>query len=286
MPKVDSIKVGGVRLKIYDDDNFEELTRGVVINGERMGTGLVPRDPNKQPVGYSMAAAPTGILLFPDSEDEARAKFQEDNKSSLQHLRMIGDNGKMIKSLNQKQLNYCWNYSLTTAALLLDAKTGIPPRKLSSCSVGAPMVGGRNEGGWGALALERARDVGWNLMEDWPEQSRNLALDNPANRAKAAANKVTADWCDIQSPVYDRNMTERQVTACLLGDSPMPVVCDLMWWGHAITAIRQLRIEAGRWGRVFWNTWGDEYEDHGMVILSGSKMVPDNAVAPTTLMAA
>ncbi len=44
----DVIKVGGVPIKVYDDSNYRELI-GVTMDGNKMGTGLIKRDPVLQP---------------------------------------------------------------------------------------------------------------------------------------------------------------------------------------------------------------------------------------------
>jgi hypothetical protein len=272
----DTIKFGGVSLKVYDDSNYTELI-GTKIDGVKMGTGLVPRSLELQPQGYSAAAPPAQIKLIPKSEYDARIKMQEETKSSLQHIRMTGNAGKMIPSLNQGSWGYCWAHGPVQSVHLVRAVMNQPYVPLSAFSVAGPLVNYRNEGGWGAMALERMRDVGVCSQALWPQGQSKASLDTPASRQNAALHKVVSDWADIASPHYDQNMTLEQCHTCLLNNEP--VVYDLNWWGHSLVAIRLILIEPGRYGTLMWNSWGDEYEDHGMVVLSGSKATPDNAVA-------
>lgn len=130
--------------------------------------------------------------------------------------------------------------------------------------------------------------------------------DKPETWANAALHKAVQSWADPAAAQYDRKLTFEQVATLLLTDTP--VVSDFNWWSHSVCAIDLVdgnamrdtyradsgkladpaefdrawgtSSEAGGFGIRILNSWGDSWSDRGMGVLTGSKAVPDGAVAP------
>lgn len=237
--------------------------------------GYVERDYSLYP--ESMFAPPSDMKVIPRSEWDARIQEQEDLGSSLEHIRMTGNNGAMIPSLNQGQVGYCWAHSTTHTVMLNRATSNQPYVPLSAYAVASIIKSGRDEGGWCGLSAQFARETGIPSQALWPQGNRSLSLDTPQMRANAALHKITEDWVDLTKQVYNQNLTFDQVATCLLLNIPCAI--DESWWSHSICAIRLVRIEAGSYGIKIWNSWGDTWSDNGMGILQGTKAIPNGAIA-------
>lgn len=90
---------------VIDHRTNNDLLFDPVVDGERKGRGLVPRDYSKFP--QEMFAAPSEMKVIPESEWDARINEQEEQQSSLQHIRDRGANGKMIPALDQGSKGFC-----------------------------------------------------------------------------------------------------------------------------------------------------------------------------------
>lgn len=236
--------------------------------------GLVARDYTVTPVRMVNAVT---LPLIPRSEWSGRIKQMEEEKSRLSDIRMRGNNGEPIPSLNQGQKGYCWNHAAVQAAIMLRAAMHQPYVPLSGYAAACIIKGYRDEGGWSALGLDFAVERGIPSQEFWAQGSMSRDNDNPATWANAALHKVSESWVDVAAPVYDRDLSFDQVITCLL--SRIPVAVDLMWWAHAVCALDAVETEPGKFGIRILNSWGDSWGDRGMGVLAGSKAVPDNAVA-------
>lgn len=260
------------------DDSTNMDTAIPVIDGKRVMTGLIPRDLKTQgPV--MVGAKPAEIPLIPRSEWSARIAEAVATKSQLSDIRNRADGGKPFKSLDQNGQGYCWAYGTTAAVMLLRAKANQPYVRLSGHSVGCKVKGFRDEGGWGALSLDFIKQYGVAPVDAWPEKSMSRSNDRPEMWAAASKFRVSEDWMDLQSPVYDRDMTFDQLATLLL--NRVPVVCDFMWWGHCVVAMDLVEVERGSFGVRILNSWTDNWEDNGTSVITGNRATPDNAVAPT-----
>lgn len=241
--------------------------------------GYVERDLTESPI--EMFAAPSGLQLIPRSEWDARIDEQEALQSSLEHIRLAGNYGQPIPSLDQDGYGYCWAHSTTHAVMLTRAVANQPYVPLSAFAVAAIIKGYRDEGGWCGLSAKFARERGIPSQKFWAQKSMSRSNDNADTWANAGLHKVTEDWVDLTRPVYDNVMTFDQVATCLLCN--IPVALDFNWWGHSVAGLRLVRVEDGSYGIKIWNSWyvgaGVEWGDRGMAVLRGSKAVPNNAVA-------
>jgi len=273
--------------------------------------GLVPRDYGKHPVGAF--APPTQVKLIPRSEWRERIAAMTANKSRLSDVRNIGNNGSRIPSLDQGQVGYCWAHSTTQAVHMIRAIMNLPYVPLSAYSVAATIKNGADEGAWGALSMEFIIKRGVWPQSLWPQGDRHVRSASDPGWVEAAKYKITDGWQELQAAVYDRDMTFDQMMTLLMMRTP--VVVDFNWWGHSVLGIDPVdgnavkdvqrndasgklatpqEIEAmlgvgsatdGYCLRIL-NSWSDSWSDNGTGVLSGSKAIPDGAVAPSNVLAA
>ena len=242
-----------------------------IVDGEPKGHGLVPRDYSVYP--REMFDPPGSMTLIAKSEWSARIRAQQQAMARLSDiLRAAG-----IPSLDQGQVGYCWGHSTVGCVQAIRAAANQPYVPLSAYMVCAIIKRGRDEGGWCGLSAKFLREVGVCSQAMWPQGDRNTSRDTPEARANAALHKVTEDWVDLARDLYDQNLTFDQVASCLLSNIPCAV--DFNWWGHSVMACDLVEVEAGSFGILIRNSWGDGWEDKGFGVLRGSKAIPDGAVA-------
>ena len=255
---------------------IDDRTPSSITHDPRHGRGGEPRDYAVDPP--EMFASPTEMQLIPQSEWAARIAEQEATKSSLEHIRMIGNSGQMIPSLDQGSWGYCWAHSTTHTVMLARARANDRYIALSAFAVAATIKKGQNEGGWCGLSAQFIRDKGVPSQDVWPQGDANYrAHDTPQTWEDAAKHKITEDWVDLSQPVYDQNLTFNQVATCLLMN--IPVALDYYWWGHSVCGIRLVQVGSGEFGVKIWNSWGDGWGDQGMSVITGGRMYPNGAVA-------
>jgi hypothetical protein len=247
----------------------------------RFGRGLIPRDFGDHPMGSF--APPAEIATIPRSEWSERIRTMEQTRSRLSDLRDHACSGQPIPSLNQGPWGYCWSHGPVAAMLLLRAAMNAPYVPLSAFGVAYTIKNGRDEGAWGALALDFLRDRGAPTAKDWPAFQTRLRPANDPCWQTARDYRVTAGWMELNNPVWDRDLTIDQVMTCLF--NRIPVVGDFNWWGHCVCLMDPVEVSPGRFGVRIWNSWGDDWESNGTAILTDSRMIPDNAVAPAAVLA-
>lgn len=251
---------------IIHDNNWRQHLN----SGQGHAKGLIPRDFAKYPVGYLMCAKPFDATLIPESEWQVRLDAQKAAKAQLSDIRNRGNNGQPIPSRDQNGKGFCWAHSGVSAHLALRAAMGEPYADLSAYAVACIIKGYRDEGGWGAEGVEWEAANGCPTSQFWPQQSMSRTNDNAQMRANAALHKVT-EWMDLEPA----NMKAQLVT-CLL--SNIPVVVDFNWWSHSVCALDLVSLVP--FSIRIWNSWSDTWSENGTGILSGSKAMPDGALAP------
>lgn len=229
------------------------------------GYGCVPRDYGITP----MRSPPSKMVTIPQSEWSARIAEQVATKSRLSDVR-----GK-IPSLNQGQWGYCWAHSTTMAMMIRRAVNGMPYVPLSAFAIAATIKNGANEGGWGALSLDFATKRGIPSQAFWPQGNANPATGTPECWADAEHHKVMDAWTDLDLQAWDEKLSFEQVATCLLLGEP--VIADFDWWGHSVCLLDLVEIEQAHYGVRFINSWGDEWGDRGLAVLSESKSIPSGA---------
>lgn len=263
---------------IIHDGNWTQFAVDPVVDGERKARGLIPRDYQKYPQGHYASAPSFNLPLIPKSEYSARIKERVIRKAQLSDIRLKGDGGRPIPSLDQGRKGYCWTHSTVQAIMMLRAWMNESYVPLSAYAVACIIKNFIDEGGWGALSLDFATTRGVPSQLFWPQQSMSRDYDNPATWENAALHKSVESWADLNASVYDRNLTFEQVATLLLTDTP--VVADYNWWGHSVCLLDLVEVEPGSFGVRILNSWGDGWSDRGMGILQGNHAIPDGAVAP------
>ena len=290
---------------IIDDSTPIEVARS---GGTR---GLIPRNYETHPVGCYTSATPMEVAeipLIPRSEWVERIRDMEANKTRLSDIRRTsGPNGGRIPSLDQDGIGYCWNHSAAMAVMMERALRNLPYKRLSAFFVGCLIKNYRDEGGWGAQALDFIQEHGIPSVEFWPEKSMNRNNDTAACRENAKMHRVTEGWVDLSAAVYDRNLTEDQAMTLLL--SRIPLIADFNWWGHSVCLLdpiltgkngngaipdlgsldfnnlKDLAAYASIFGKRGINSWTDDYGDFGEFELAESRAILNGGVAPRVSVA-
>lgn len=242
----------------------------VVIQGDHYGRGMIPRDRRAHPKIYG--AQPFDMELIPESEWAVMLEQQEKEKSSLTD--QILEAG--LPPLNQQQTSFCWANSSTMVAQILRMQEGEPQVPLSPASVACPINGFRNQGGWCGQSITRIADNGIAPQSLWPANAIDRQYFTDAEQAEAAKYRIQK-WIELGN----RNFA--QVATCMLKRKPCAV--DFNWWSHSVAAIGLVRNKDGTWGLRIYNSWGTTFGTNGMAVLTGSKMVPDDAVCGEIIMA-
>lgn len=289
---------------LIGDHNWQQHV-DVTIDGEKKKRGLVPRDYRAVPhcsSPYSVPFEKLTMPIIPRSEWVERIKEMNGTKSRLSDVRRTaGPNGGHIPSLDQDGVGYCWNHSATMGVMLDRAVRNMPYVRLSAFMIGCLIKNYRDEGGWGAQALDFIVTNGVPAVEFWAEKSMNRSNDTPEMRANARLHRVAECWVDLEPPVYNRNLSEDQAMTCLL--NRQPVIGDFNWWGHSVILMdpmlmaegmsllttdfgsldlrdaRDLAIYQAAFGKRGLNSWTDSYGDLGEFTLTGSKAILDGGAA-------
>lgn len=293
---------------LIGDHNFHQYQPPPTVDGEVKSYGLIPRDYKTHPRGCYSSIHAIDVPLIDQGEWPQRLKDLAANHALLSDIRLKGNAGQPIPSRDQNGKGYCWAHSGTSATLIVRATANLPYADLSAYAVACTIKSYRDEGGWGAQGVDFMADKGIPTSATWPQQSMSRSNDNAATWADAAKHKITEGFIDLAAAQYDRNLSFNQVASLLL--SGVPVVVDYNWWSHSVCAIDlvdgaaqrgvyrdlttgkipQLSAFDQEWGMSdpvtagfgvrIWNSWGDSWSDRGMGTLSGSKAIPDGAVAP------
>lgn len=299
---------------IIHQGNYQLFVGDPVVDGERKARGLVPRNYATHPQGcYANAPAiDTSFPLVPDSDLSFRIADATKEGSRISDCRNRGFMGKPIPSRDQNGKGYCWFHSGTGAVLLLRAIMGEPYVDLSAYAGACVIKNFRDEGGWGAEGVDFLTERGVPSSEFWAQRSMARANDNAKTWENAALHRVTEGFWDLHAAQYDRKLSFQQVCTLLL--SGIPVVGDFNWWGHSVCLMDVVdgkaqrsytRVDSGKlaathefdliWGMndpvtggygiLILNSWGDSWSQNGAGVLTGSKAVPDGAVAPRAVLA-
>ena len=258
-------------------------------NDPAFARGYVPRDFAVDPP--EMFDDPSRMPDMSLQEIADRIKEQNKEESSLRHIRRrSGPNGGHIPSLDQNGQGFCWFYSNTMAVMMKRAAAGLPYVRLSAHSGACKIKNFRNEGGWCGLGAKFVREFGIVPTSRWPEKSMNRQYDTEANWAEALNFRVTEDYVDLARPVYDQNLTKKQVLIQLCLNNPCAV--DFDWWAHSVCGVQGSLLgnvanpTINDFGLIILNSWTDSYGDLGEAELRGNKSVPDGAVCARSVIAA
>lgn len=272
------------KIIVIDDNTSETIT-----HDPSFGRGAVPRDYSVDP--EEMFAPPSEMPLIPRDEIIDHVRAQDRDRSSLYHIRMTGNGGSPIPSLNQNPIGYCWGHSVASAVMLDRVKQGLGYTPLSAFAVCATIMNGADRGGWCGLAAKFIRERGIPSQALWPQGDRDYRkYDRPEVWEDAARRKITSEWVDLTRQVWEQKLTIDQVITCLLMN--IPCALDFRWWGHSVGGLRARLLKEPRAGQSLrddsvllaclgidiWNSWGDEWGDRGVGTITGNKMIPMGAI--------
>ncbi len=243
-----------------------------IINGLGRGLDLSQRTAD----GYAGVADPfPAELLIPRSEWQARIAERVERKTQLSDL--IKQAG--LKSKNQANLNYCWVYAPTHCVEIVRTLQNQPQIALSAASAGGPITGYRNVGGWGKTALQWIANKGVCPESVWPDHSLNSKYATADNKTLALDYRVQ-EWTELEPGNLD------QLVSMLLRN--IPVAIGLAWWSHEVTAVDPVWRDGTVTIRIRNQWWPDgvhPWGDDNFAELQGSRMIPDDAVAPRVAVA-
>jgi len=253
-----------------------------------MGRGYIERDLEKHPVGSLFGSQGVdefnkNVPLLSFEEIAERVEQSEKEKTRISDVRMIGDNGNPMVSLDQNGQGYCWAYSPCQGIMIRRAQMGLPYIRLSAHSLACKVKGFRDEGGWCGLSATNAMTMGYVPVKYWSEKSMNRSLDNQANWEIAKGFRITEGFMDLQQPVYGKTLTFQQVLSCAV--SGIPVAVDYNHWSHSILGMDPVLVtdrfalnDPRTWGLRIWNSWRDQWGMLGTGVLLGQKAIPNGAV--------
>jgi len=232
------------------------------VTPQGYSTGYVPRDYESRPVGYHKAGAPAygkGVLI-PRSEWDDRIAEKEKNKSRISDILDAAG----VPSTDQNGTNYCWFFGVVGACQARRAVAGLPYVALSPACGAAQIKGFRNQGGWGADAVEWMVEHGVCSTDLWPQAAISRKYLTDEATAQAATFKLV-EWDDVEEYDFDALMSE------LLQPDPIPCALGLDWWGHLIFACDGVKLGTGKYGVRIRNSWGADYGDNGYAVLEERK---------------
>jgi len=223
----------------------------------------------KKPGGTMFRPIKDAIPLIPRTEWKDRITAGQGNWLSDFIL------SQNIPVKDQDGLGYCWVYASTTAVEIIRALQGLPYVELSPESVGGPITGWRNEGGYGGDAEKQLADVGAcaESFMDTPNSLRHSRWKS-GWQVDCANHRIDTEWWDVTS--FD------EIITLLLSRQPISVGLD--WWGHQVCFTDPVILDDGSVGVKFRNSWGD-WGDNGFGTLTESKSQPDGAFCPRIVTA-
>lgn len=191
------------------------------------------------------------LTLIPRSEWSERLKEQE-------RLQARVSDHQDFPAYDQNGTNYCWANGPCQAVTTMRRMQGLPLRVISSASVGGPITGYRNVGGWEGNALDYLAKEGGVGTDIWPNNTINRSYgDKPEVKADRQNHKAL-EWIKLG------NDFDKYATACLLG---YPCAVAYNWWSHVVMICDLVEISSGRFGLRIRNShgvnWGEAPNKHG-----------------------
>lgn len=254
---------------VYGDANWQELIKSQPKRVD-IKHGLKPRA--EHPKFAARGSAPgipaysDGFKAIPRSEWPARIKGMTDNWAWPMDW-------MSFEPKDQDGTNFCWINGPVQGLDTVRVMQGLPFVEGSAAS-GACLINGYvNQGGWGIEACEFMLKTGCCSVKYWPNTAINRQYDNAASKADRPFRKVVT--------FYDLDSIDEVISCLLLGH---PVAVGYNWWSHEVVAVAVVDLGGGSYGLVIRNSWGDwgDNNRHGVAgfsVLTGSKMVPDDAQA-------
>lgn len=232
------------------------------------GTGLVPRDYKKHPVGcYAFAPAFPDSELIPEDQWGGWLAANRANKAGLLDFREA--NYDVLHSLDQNGFGLCWAFSSTKAVMYVRMRMNEPGLRLSAYYVAGKVKNWQDEGWFGPASMEYIVSKGVPVESLCPKYSRSYDTKEAAENAMF--HRVTEWWDGSDDP----RKAQKQLVSMLL--KGIPGVVDLNVMGHSMCAIdigslNPLEI-------IYDNSWGSQGEK-GLYRGRGAFASPNGLVFP------
>lgn len=240
--------------------------------GQSTGLALALRGPD----GYADVAErfPSSLLVDITDGSAMQARIQEmkETKSRLSDLSLFAN----LPCKDQNGTNYCWINAPVHCVEIVRVVQNQPMVILSPASAGGPIKNYRNVGGWGKEGLEWIIAHGVVPVDKWPANAISSQYNTTENKQLALKYRVT-EWWELKP------RSKQELFSCLF--ARIPVAVGYNWWGHEVTAVDP-EWQDGELVLRIRNSWGMSWGEKGFGILQGSKMLPDDAVAPRVALAA
>lgn len=260
---------------VCDDGTPDSVVADLYRVPEGYSTGLELARGSAE-YAYGDAAQPfPRELLVPRSYWQGMIQEMEERKTRVSDLVELAQ----LPCKDQNGTNYCWINAPVHCMEVLRVVQNQEPVSLSPASAGGPIKGFRNVGGWGLEGLLYLIEHGACPVDLWPANAIDRRYNTPENRQAALAYRVV-EWWELRP----RNLDE--LMSCLL--RRIPVAVGLNWWRHEVTYYDPVWIN-GQPGVRHRNSWGMNWPNagaRGYAVLQGSRMLPDDAVAPRSVLAA
>jgi len=245
----------------FPDSKIEEISRNM------------PKGLNK---GFGANYGNRGLTALPKKWLIPRNEWQPRIEEIHARKMLLSDRIRKagVKMKNQASLNYCWVFAVVHSYEINRLSANMPYKSYSPVSVGGPIKGWANVGGWGVEAIQRMGQEGVNETADWPDTALDKRYYTAANREKALENRVT-EWFECEP----RNIDEHISLLLHLRSA----AAGRSWWAHEITDVDAVWVN-GAIGVRYRNQWLG-FGDDGFAILQGNRMLADDLVSPQVSMA-
>lgn len=205
-------------------------------------------------------------MLIDRSEWRDRIEAKQKDQSQISDLLIY----KKLPPKNQGRTNYCWNTAPVGGYEAQRVIMNQPYIEFSNASVGGPVTGFKNVGGWGDDALDYMENHGICPSEFWPNNAIEKRYFTEENKQRAMENRIADGWWKLEGGAIE------QTASLVLQNIIVHVGYD--WWGHEVY-VCDLLYDKEFMFRIR-NSWGDIPEfPNGFGILKGRKMIPNDAVA-------
>lgn len=252
---------------LIDDNNYREFIGNrleVDFGGQRRILGALAR---RTEAGLCKVAAPAApdFLIPRDRWPELIAKKDEEG-SWLADIIAPEIRREITRREDQNGLGYCWTYCVTIAAIVERIRQNHPLAFLSAESIGGPITGWRNRGGWPEDALGRLISHG-ACPQEYMDRPNSLSPSRWKDGYEEAAldYRATEFWdYDVFCKPFDAAVSSAIWT--------VPYGGGLGWWAHAIMGGLRVKHVGGEDFIVqHWNSWGLDFGEEGWFWLEESR---------------
>ncbi len=231
--------------------------------------GILPRFVHYgSPEALARGILPVGEypdLLVPEDEWKERiTEAHEKRTMAVHHFKNSNVQGK-----NQGSTNFCWAYGMASTIEAVRLREAQPYRRLAPATLGW-LVNWRNAGFYLLETINGAVERGIASSE-YASDGVYSPSGFKSGWEENALNNKPSEWFDTRN---GSAMTKHCVSLLLAG---LPLYIAYNWWGHALM-MAGVKWTEGELNNVTWQAWNSHND--GLIELTGSKGIPDEAYAP------